>query len=431
MMPNNDLPERSKETEIGPIPVDWEVKPVGEISEVITGRTPSTKESRYWDNGTIPFITPVDLQGGPIRNAARTITQDGLEASRPLPQGTVVISCIGYIGKVGVVDAPVAVTNQQINAVIPKEDQADNWYLAYAMMHLEPLLNDRARMTTVPILNKSNFQGIPVSLPPLPEQRRIAHVLSTIQRAIAAQDDLIAAAREVKRSLMQRLFTYGPGPEPAPTKETEIGEIPEHWEVVQVGDFVEMKYGYRTSIPKEPPPSGVKIISTAEILGEGRLDLAKIRTVEMPAHLVERYTVQRDDLLFNWRNAPKHVGKTAIVEFTPREPMVFASFIIRIRTLDRLNHRFLHFLTTYLRDRGRFVRLSRRAVNQANFNANELAELQIPLPELDEQERIDQMLSGAERKIKTGEQRKAALQALFKAMLHQLMTGQIRLRDVE
>jgi len=74
-------------------------------------------------------------------------------------------------------------------------------------------------------------------LPPLPEQRRIAHVLNTIQRAIAAQDDLIAAAREAKRSLMQRLFTYGPGPEPAPTKETEIGLMPAHWEVVTLDDI--------------------------------------------------------------------------------------------------------------------------------------------------------------------------------------------------
>ena len=59
-------------------------------------------------------------------------------------------------------------------------------------------------------------------------------MLGTIQQAIAAQDDLSAAAREIKRSLTQRLFTYGPGAEPVPTKETEIGEVPEHWEMVRL-----------------------------------------------------------------------------------------------------------------------------------------------------------------------------------------------------
>ena len=85
---------------------------------------------------------------------------------------------------------------------------------------------------------KAVIENYPIPLPPLPEQRRIAHVLSTIQQAIAAQDDLIAAAKETKRSLMHRLFTYGPSAEPAPTKETEVGEIPEHWEVEPLGDVL-------------------------------------------------------------------------------------------------------------------------------------------------------------------------------------------------
>ncbi len=72
-----------------------------------------------------------------------------------------------------------------------------------------------------------------IPLPPLDEQRRIAAVLTAIQDAIAAQEDVIAAARAFKRSLMHRLFTYGPGRVPAETKETEIGEIPSHWEVVE------------------------------------------------------------------------------------------------------------------------------------------------------------------------------------------------------
>ncbi len=75
----------------------------------------------------------------------------------------------------------------------------------------------------------------PIPLPPLPEQRRIAAVLNAIQEAIAAQEDVIAAARQLKRSLMQRLFTVGPYREPAETQETEIGEIPAHWEVVELG----------------------------------------------------------------------------------------------------------------------------------------------------------------------------------------------------
>ena len=80
------------------------------------------------------------------------------------------------------------------------------------------------------MLPKAVFENLEIALPPLPEQRRIAAVLNTIQDAIAAQEDVIAAAKEFKRSLMHRLFTVGPGREPAPTKETLFGDVPAHWE---------------------------------------------------------------------------------------------------------------------------------------------------------------------------------------------------------
>lgn len=166
-----------QETEIGPLPAHWQVVRLGEVADkIITGKTPPTKNREYWKDGNIPFITPVDLQGRPVRIAARTITEKGLSKTKPLPKGTVLVSCIGYIGKVGMVDADLAVTNQQINAIIPDRQKVDNWFLLYALAKEKHILEAHARMTTVPILHKSNFAKIPVPLPPLPEQREIARI---------------------------------------------------------------------------------------------------------------------------------------------------------------------------------------------------------------------------------------------------------------
>lgn len=177
---------------------------------------------------------------------------------------------------------------------------------------------------------------------PQPEQRRIAAVLNAIQDAIAAQEDVIAAARAFKRSLMQRLFTYGPGREPAPTKETEIGEIPAHFEL-------------------------------------------------------------------------KH-------------PYTFSSFILRFRPTNHVSSRYLTWFFRFMHASGFFsFRRDQSSVNSV-INASSAAELPVAFPFSSfEQAAIVEQIEAANAKIAAEEDRKTALAALFKSMLHQLMTGQMRL----
>ena len=409
------VPENFKHTEIGPVPSDWEVVPLQAIGKIITGKTPPTKDKSYW-NGPIPFITPVDLQGGPIRRTARTITKAGLKVSKALPKGTVVVSCIGYIGKVGVIDSPVAVTNQQINAVIVNNTIGDNWYLAYTLMHLEPILNSRARVTTVPILNKSNFQRILIPLPPLPEQRAIAYVLRTVQRAKEATERVITALKELKKSLMKHLFTYGPVPldqaDQVPLKETEIGPVPEHWNVVQLGEILKLRKG--TIHPDEVP--------NARYVGLEHLDSGEIwirRSGKASDTKSAKAVFKTGDILYG--KLRPYLDKAALAEWDG----VCSTDILVLTPQDDFDAVFVAYLI-----HSSFVLAHAVAtttgVNHPRTSWKALKQAAIPLPPLEEQHEIARILQTVDRKIEAEEARKEALNDLFRSLLHYLMTAKMR-----
>jgi type I restriction enzyme S subunit len=245
---------RFKETRAGSVPADWDFVSIESIGEVITGRTPSTKVSEYY-GGKYKLISPANLgESMYVTTAHKWLTEDGLSVSRVLPKDTVLVSCIGYIGKTGLTADDKSATNQQINAIKCNE-KADPKFVFFLLTHLQNYLETFARVTTVPILNKTNFKSIEVPLPPLSEQRAIAHVLSTVRDAIEATERVIAAAHELKRSLMKHLFTYGPVPvdqaENVLLKETEIGDIPKEWDVAGFGSLVDIKSGQVD--PREEP----------------------------------------------------------------------------------------------------------------------------------------------------------------------------------
>jgi type I restriction enzyme S subunit len=288
----------------------------------------------------------------------------------------------------------------------------------------------RSNVTTIPNLSQSKLSELQIPKPEFDEQRRIAQVLTTVQTAIEQQTRLIALTRELKSALMRRLFTEGLRGKKQ--KETEIGLVPESWAVVKLQEAIEyIDYGYSAPIPKTEPENGVKIVSTADINREGEMLYWKIRRTIAPEKTVKRLTLVDGDILFNWRNSAELIGKTSVFE-QQSEPHIFASFILRIRCDEKKTHNyFLKHLLNHYREQEVFVKLSRRAVNQANYNRNEIYELKIPFPKYEEQREIAETIMAVENKMFLHESKKNLLEELFRTLLHQLMTGQTRVNEIE
>ena len=269
-----------------------------------------------------------------------------------------------------------------------------------------------------------------VPLPTIHEQRRIARVLSTIQRAIEAQDKVIGAARELKRSLMTHLFTYGPVPvsetSRVPLKETEIGPVPEHWELLVFGSLIAEGPQNGLYKPQSLYGAGTPIVRISDYENAGGIVTSAANRVRLAQEEITLFRLNRSDIVVNRVNSLSHLGKAALVG-TLREPTVFESNMMRFavdtrRVLPEYAFRFL--CTPAVRDH--FREKSKRAVAQSSINQQDVKSLAFPLPPLGEQGEVATAISTVERKIEAEEKRKAALQALFKTMLHHLMTGRIR-----
>jgi type I restriction enzyme S subunit len=400
----------------------WQEKEIRRIGEVITGTTPSTKKPEYYGD-EYKLISPADLDRGKyVTTAHRMLSKLGLERCRVLPRDAVLVGCIGNVGKIGMVADERAATNQQINAVICNQEH-DPEFIYYSLCYNRQRLEKAAVKTTVPILNKSNFGKFKIDVPSLPEQRRIARVLSTAQTAIEQQSRLIVLTQELKRSLMHKLFTEGLRGERQ--KMTEIGPVPESWGVVALGSVSQKpQYGY-TATAQET--GSAKFLRITDIRGFG-VDWVGVPFCECPADLIEKYKLEKDDLVFARIGAT--TGKSFVVKDLAETETVFASYLIRVRpNRDRLDSQFLGY---FCQTEGYWKQVdSQKGSNlKGGINASVLRRLSVPLPEIGVQEEIAATISKLDDKINLTQERVLLLEELFRTLLHQLMTGQIRVNGI-
>jgi type I restriction enzyme S subunit len=396
---------------------DWRDKQVKDFGEIITGRTPSTARKDFYD-GDYNLISPADLDNGKyIRTAHKTLTKLGFEQCRALPKGTVLVGCIGNVGKLGIVGNDQSATNQQINALICNQEH-DHEFVYYCFHENREKLEKRAVKTTVPILNKTNFGNFEVKVPPLPEQKKIAHILSTVQRAIEAQERIIQTTTELKKALMHKLFTEGLRHEPQ--KQTEIGPVPESWEVVAVGDVC------RSIVPGRNKPKvfdgDIPWLTTPNIKG---LDYINAD--------VDGLRVTPDELK---SSGGRLVPEKSVIMSCVGEFGVSAVTNIEI-VINQQLHAFVCapnlnpvFLCNQLRYRKPYMERIAAITTIPYLNKSKCESVPTALPSREEQDEIAHCFETLDSKRNEHVRHKQALQDLFRTLLHELMTAKIR-ADIE
>ncbi|WP_136474410.1 restriction endonuclease subunit S [Pseudomonas sp. DG56-2] len=313
-------------------------------------------------------------------------------ARRVVRDGDVIISTVRtYLQAIAPIESPPE--NLIVStgfAVVRPLDGLDRRFCKYALRANRFLWEVESRSTGVsyPAINASDLGDILVSLPELGAQRLIGNYLdretARIDGLISEKERMLALLEEKRAALISRVVTRGLDPNAPlkPSGQEWLGEIPAHWDICQLKrTWASSDYGLSESIRDE----GSIAVLRMSCIVDGGIDVSKSGMIsEVDGHLLLR----RNDLLFNRTNSLDQIAKVGLVDFDPKEPLTFASYLVRIRT----NHRVTPQYLVALLNASQFLEFARKnaipAIGQANLSPTRYGEIHIPLPPKSEQDEI-------------------------------------------
>ena len=273
------------------------------------------------------------------------------------------------------------------------------------------------------------FYRIRVPLPPLDEQRQIAAVLSLVQRAIERQERLIDLTAELKKTLMHKLFTEGTRGEPL--KQTEIGPVPGSWKMVRLADMLSEPLRNGHSAKETTDSRGIRTLTLTAIT-RADFSLANTKTTIALADKVRNLWLSDGDIFIERANTLDYVGLAALYE-GPSDFAIFPDLLVRIRVQEKqvkpkvlCEYLISHRCRTYFQ-----MNAKGTAGNFPKIDQGIIENLLVPVPSLKEQAKIECAARMLDTKRLTHTRLRARLEGLFRTLLRQLITAQIRVHDLD
>jgi type I restriction enzyme S subunit len=416
-----------KQAEIGLIPQDWQDCAIGDLNPFITSGSRGWAEF-YSDRGT-PFIRVTNLSRSSIYLDLTDLQLVDLPAGEnegirsQLQNGDLLFSVTGnYIGKISYVDDSVskpAYVNQHVAVVRFNSDKVDSHFVAYfmagvnAQRHIRSVTDLGAKLG----MSLATIHRIRIALPPLPEQRAIAAALSDMDALINSLDSLIAKKRDMKHAAMQQLLSG----------KIRLPGFKDAWVCEKLGKLSELitKGTTPTSIGRGFVQQGINFIKVESITDDGGFLTDKLAFVDQQTNtLLARSQLKEFDILISIAGA---LGRTAMVhsDLLPANTNQ-ALAIVRLHPDCRLNHEYLLFALGTRKMKQNLLLMSVQGA-QANLSLQNIRDLAVTFPEMDEQLAIVEILADMQSEITVHRCRREKALLLKQAMMQKLLTGQIRL----
>lgn len=409
---------------MGGLSMEWKEVKIGDLGQIITGKTPKTAIRENW-GGKIPFLSPSDdMSNKTSPVTARTLTELGVAevAKCLIPANSICVSCIGSdLGKVVKTDREL-VTNQQINTIVPHSN-IDSDFVYYLMCIVGKELNYISKTSTaVPIINKSTFSDWDIVIPREKEdQRRIASILSSLDRKIELNNKINADLEEMAQAIFKNWFVDFEPFKDGKFVDSELGMIPEGWKVGCLGDMGAVVCGKTPSKSNSNYYGGdIPFIKIPDMHGNVFVESSEDRLTELGSlsqikKLIPPYSLMVSCIatvgLVSINTKPSHTNQ-------------------QINTVIPHNKSALFYLYQYIKNNEELLKnMGRGGTTTLNVNTRSFSNIRLLIPSEIALEQFHRVVEGLFKKIELNLHESRTLSTLRDTLLPRLMSGELEVPE--
>lgn len=390
---------------------DWSSSEIGNVADTCSGGTPSTSVSEYWD-GPIQWLTPTEINSKYVHNSKRTITSAGIASSsaKLLPIGALLLTTRATIGACSInnFDGDVS-TNQGFQSLICKSSLFNEYaYYAITRDKFQKELIKHASGSTFLEISSKNLKKLPIPIPCLEEQQKIASFFSTLDQKISIYERKLESLEQLKKGLMQKIFN-----QEIRFKSKEGKDYP-CWKIAKLSEISQsLSYGLNASAAQFDGKNGYLRITDIDERTNKYISSTRVSPSCNPD---KKYLLKEGDIVF--ARTGNSVGKTYIYKNTDGV-LYYAGFLIRARLNPDVYPYFI-FLQTLTNKYRKWVRIMSQRSGQPGINSEEYGNYKIVLPCLEEQEKIASVFRELDKKIDLSLAKIASLKKLKQGFMQQM-----------
>ena len=418
------------------LPSGWSIANLGALGDGSVGLQTGPFGSQlhkfdYVDIG-VPVVMPKDIIDGKITDEtiARIPPSKASHLSKhQVRRGDILFGRRGDIGRCGLVTAREegwlcgtgCLRARLTGAVLPE-------FLIHELRSKKVVqyLNEHAVGQTMLNLNTKILAAVPIRVPPIGEQRKIAAILSSVDEAIEKTQAVIDQVQVVKKGLMQELLTRGIPGRHTRFKQTEIGEVPADWDVSLLGEVGTVQ----TGLAKNKNNTGLVEVYYLRVANvqDGFLDLAEMKTLKVSEHAIERYALRCGDVLFAEGGDADKVGRGAVWHGQV-QPCLHQNHVFVVRTdTRRILPEFLSLYRSSARGKAYFFDAAKQTTNLASINTQQLKAFPLVLPPIDEQLHIVAVEATFDERMRAERAKLVGMRRVKDGLLSCLLTGELRVQ---